>query len=323
MSRNELRTIDLFCGAGGSSYGARMAGARIIAGFDIWEPAQYTFRSNFNTAKVYGDDIRKAKPRNLKREFGEVDLILASPECTNHSIAKGAKERDVESKRTAFQVTRFARVFRPKFIVIENVVQMGYWEEQPKLLSELLALNYDVKAVKLNAKNFGVPQSRNRLFLICSNRNQVNGIANRREEQRFAHSIIDWTDQYQFTPLYKKNRAEATLERADRAINKVGHKEPFLLVYYGTDKGGGWQSLDRPLRTITTLDRFALVKPTPKGHIMRMLQPEELKAAMGYEKSFNFASNTTRRDKIKLMGNGVCPPVMEAIISDLIVANLG
>ncbi len=313
-----IRAIDLFCGAGGSSYGARMAGVDIVAGFDIWEPAQTTFGHNFKGAKVYGGDIRDAKPRNIKKEIGKIDLIMGSPECTNHSIAKGAKERDEDSKKTAYQVTRFAREFRPKHIVIENVVQMGSWSGHPRLLEELWALNYSVKEVKLNAKNFGVAQSRNRLFLLCTKDKEINEIEYPKGEIKHAHSIIDWTDNYKFTPLYKEGRAIPTLERAERAFAEIGKNEPFLIVYYGTDKGGGWQSLDRPLRTITTLDRFALVKPTSNGHMMRMLQPEELKAAMGYGKDFNLNVGITRRNKVKLMGNGVCPPVMNEIIRSLI-----
>jgi DNA (cytosine-5)-methyltransferase 1 len=317
MDNHKLRTIDLFCGAGGSSYGARMAGAEIVAGFDIWEPAQITFKTNFRKARIYSGDIRQVKPRNIKKEIGDIDLMLASPECTNHSIAKGSKERDEESKRTAFQVTRFARVFRPKYIVIENVVQMGSWSEQPMFLEELWDLDYAVKEIKLNAKNFGVAQSRNRLFLLCSRGNEIGGIDFEKNKEKFAHTIIDWSDKYQFSQLYNNNRALATLERAERAINELGKNEPFLIVYYGTDKGGGWQSLDRPLRTITTLDRFALVKPTSNGHIMRMLQPEELKFAMGYDKNFILSDQITRRNKIKLMGNGVCPPVMKRIIESI------
>ncbi len=54
------------------------------------------------------------------------------------------------------------------------------------------------------------------------------------------------------------------------------------MVYYGSDGAGGYQRLDRPLRTVTTLDRFAYVRPTKFGHEMRMLQPTELAAAMGF-----------------------------------------
>ena len=117
-----IRTIDLFCGAGGSSTGARKAGAQIVAGFDNWAPAVSVYRENFPEAsRVFGEDIRKLSPAEVRREIGDIDLILASPECTNHSVAKGKTERDEESRMTAFQVLRFAEEFLPQWIVIENV----------------------------------------------------------------------------------------------------------------------------------------------------------------------------------------------------------
>ena len=315
IEEKSLKTIDLFCGAGGSSYGAKKAGAEIVAGFDMWSSATLAYKANFPEAEVYEGDLRKLMPEKIKQEIGEIDLILASPECTNHSLAKGAKARCEESKRTAFQVTRYAEVLRPKWIVVENVIEMASWSEQPKLLEELWALDYFVKEVRLNAADFGVAQSRKRLFLLCTLANDVQ-IPEGNKKLNAASTIIDWSDKYSFTPLFKKGRAENTLARAENAINALGGKEPFIIVYYGT--GEGWQSIEDPLRTITTLDRFALVKPKKSGHQMRMLQPEELKLAMGFSKDdYNLNLNLTRRDKIKLMGNGVCPPVMTSIIKNL------
>lgn len=314
-----LKTIDMFCGVGGSSYGARKAGATIVAGFDLWEPAIVTYKHNFQSAAMFHQDIKVLDPEKIKRQIGKIDLLLASPECTNHSVAKGAKDRCEESKRTVFEVIRFARAFRPRWMVIENVIQMGSWSEHPTVLKELWGLEYFVKETELNAVDFGVPQSRKRLFLLCSNIKEVGSPEKGREPLVFARSVIDQSDNYKFSPLFANNRAAATLERADRAIHAVGKNEDFLLVYYGTDGGGGWQSLDKPLRTVTTLDRFAYVKPTKDGHMMRMLQPEELKLAMGFGTDFDLnVARTTRRDKIKLMGNGVCPPVMEAIVRSLV-----
>jgi DNA (cytosine-5)-methyltransferase 1 len=314
MGKTSLKTIDLFCGAGGSSYGARRAGAEIVAGFDIWNCATLAYRTNFPEARVYEDDLRRLIPEKIKEEIGDIDLILASPECTNHSLAKGAKARCEESKRTAFQVTRYAEVFHPKWIVIENVVEMASWSEHPKLLEELWALHYFVKEIQLNAADFGVPQSRKRLFLLCTQAKEVE-IPRGNENLNAASTIIDWSNKYPFTPVFKKGRAESTLIRAENAIDAVGRKEPFIMVYYGT--GDGWQSIEDPLRTITTLDRFALVKPTRHGHQMRMLQPEELKLAMGFSPDYNLQLDLTRRNKIKLMGNGVCPPVMQKIVRSL------
>lgn len=315
-SCKSLRTIDLFSGAGGSSYGARNAGAEIVAGFDLWNPATIAYKANFPKAKIYQNDLRDLVPKKIKDEIGDIDLILASPECTNHSLAKGAKVRCEESKRTAFQVTRYAEAFRPKWIVIENVVEMASWSEHPKLLEELWALDYFVKQIELNAADFGVPQSRKRLFLLCTLTKEVQ-IPKGSSEINAASFIIDWSDRYQFTPLFKKGRAENTLIRAENAIDSLGKKQPFIMVYYGT--GDGWQSIEDPLRTITTLDRFALVRPTSNGHKMRMLQPEELKLAMGFSKDYNLNLEISRREKIKLMGNGVCPPVMTAIINNLCI----
>ncbi|MEL6810713.1 MAG: DNA cytosine methyltransferase [Bacteroidota bacterium] len=313
----EIRTIDLFCGAGGSSYGAQKAGAKIVAGFDIWNTAIKTYEKNFPDAITFEGDLREFTPDTIKSTIGNIDLILASPECTNHSLAKGSAERCEESKRTAFEVIRYAKSFKPKWIVIENVVEMASWSEHPKLLEELWKLNYFVKEMRLNSSDFGVPQARKRLFLVCSKAEDYKVPIGIEGNKVPVSDVIDWSNRYKFTPLRKENRASNTLKRAENAINTLGKKTPFLLVYYGT--GGGWQSIDKPLRTITTLDRFALVIPNKRhGHVMRMLQPEELKLAMGFGKDFTLEAVKTRREKIKLMGNGVCPPVMKSIVESLI-----
>jgi DNA (cytosine-5)-methyltransferase 1 len=313
----KIRTVDLFHGAGGSSIGARMAGAKIVAAIDNWNIASLAYSNNFPKTKVINEDIKKVSPKRLHEIIGDIDLILASPECTNHSCARGARARCEDSKMTAFQVIRFSREFMPKWLVIENVIQMRSWDRHSAMVDELRSLGYYVREEILNAQEFGVPQSRRRLFLICSQRGEVNPVKKRGKELKPACSVIDLNGNYNYTPLYSPKRAISTIQRAERAISALGTREPFLIVYYGTDGSGGWQPIDRPLRTITTIDRFAFIKPTYKGYMMRMLQPEELKLAMGFPRNYKLA-NGTRRDKIKLMGNAVCPPVMKSIIQTLI-----
>ncbi|MCP4396742.1 MAG: DNA (cytosine-5-)-methyltransferase [bacterium] len=316
-----IRAIDLFCGAGGSSYGARNAGAEIVAGFDIWKPAIKTYRLNFPHAKTIEEDIRQVLPESIKIKIGEVDLILASPECTNHSRAKGAVERSEESRETAFEVTRFAEAFKPRWIVIENVVDMRSWNRHNELLEKLWDLGYFVREVVLNAKDFGVAQARERLFILCSLSGKADEPVSDHQSEKTVQDIIDTSGKYQLSPLKKKGRAEKTISSAERAISVLGNNTPFLLVYYGSARkgNGGWQRIDEPLRTVTTLDRFAYVTQKQGQHFMRMLQPEELKLAMGFDLNFNLSGvdGLVRRDRIKLMGNGVCPPVMEAIVRSL------
>jgi len=313
-----LKVLDLFHGAGGCSIGAQTAGAEIIAGIDYWYMAHIIYKNNFPHALSINRDIRKVKPKNLHNKIGEINLILASPECTNHSCAKGNGIRDEESRKTALQVIRFASEFRPKWIIIENVMQMKFWPGYEKLLKDLQNLDYFILEQTLNAKDFGVPQSRKRLFIICSKTEITGNIIRNGKTPEPAWKIINRNGVYPYSPLYTEKRAQGTLERAERAMSVLGKNEEFLIVYYGTDGGGGWQSLDRPLRTVTTLDRFAYVKPSKNGHVMRMLQPEELKLAMGFPQGF-ILSNVTRRDKIKLMGNAVCPPVIQGILRSLVI----
>ncbi|MDB4731518.1 DNA cytosine methyltransferase [bacterium] len=64
------------------------------------------------------------------------------------------------------------------------------------------------------------------------------------------------------------------------------------------------------------MDRFAFVKPTNSGHVMRMLQPPELAAAMGFPSAFKWPK-VTRREKIKLIGNAVCPRMMHDVVAKL------
>lgn len=312
-----IRTLDLFHGVGGSSLGAKMAGAQIIAAIDYWEVASQCYSRNFPEALSIKADIRHVSPEGLHKLIGEIDLLVASPECTSHSCARGARDHSEESELTAFQVIRFAREFRPKWMVIENVVQMKSWSRHPELLEELWGLGYYVREEKLNSQEFAVPQTRRRLFLMCSLLGNVNYTHPSIKEIKAASSIIDFNGHYRFTPLFSPKRAKATIERAERAISTLGSKMSFLIVYYSTDGSGGWQPLDRPLRTITTLDRFAYVRPSATGHVMRMLQPEELKLAMGFPNGYKLESGT-RRDKIKLVGNAVCPPVMKYVIRSLV-----
>lgn len=317
VESNVLRGMDLFCGAGGSSLGARGADIELVCSIDMDQIATATYRDNFPNAEVVNKRLEDVSLPSLKKAVGSVDVILASPECTNHTCAKGSAPRSEASRATALSVVEYAKVFRPRWLVIENVVQMRPWSRYGEFKSALEALGYHLGEQILNAMDFGVPQSRRRLFLVGDLKGPPNLVTyKQRGPKRSVRSILDPVGSWPTTPLRIERRAADTLARADRAIANVGGNEPFLIVYYGTDGSGGWQALNRPLRTITTVDRFALVRPTDDGHVMRMLQVPELRTAMGFDRSYKF-EHGTRRDKVRLLGNGVCPPVMKKVVEAL------
>lgn len=312
-----LRALDLFAGAGGSSCGAQQAGIAIAAAIDMCSVATRTFSANFPAAKVITDRLESVEPRRLKSRIGSIDLILASPECTNHSCAKGSAPRSEASRATAMQVIRFAQVLRPRWVVMENVVHMRPWSRYAELKAQLEALGYHHQEHVLDSSDFGVPQKRRRLFLIADRERRPTAIRIPSQQgQGTAKDILDPPGTWQTRPLLIKTRAKATLDRAKRAWAALGKRSSFLLVYYGTDGGGGWQPLDKPLRTVTTIDRFALVEPGNHGPTIRMLQVPELARAMGLPNDYVLPVGT-RRDKIRLLGNGVCPPVMHDLLRQL------
>ncbi len=313
-SEKAIRAIDLFCGAGGSSWGARDAGVEIVAAFDLWPLAGEAHDVNFPETEFVPGRLEETDVEALVERFGKIDLIMASPECTNHSPAKGNKPRCEQSKDTAFQVVRFAAAFNPRWLIIENVVNMRKWTRFVEFKEALRKLGYMLQEQVLNSAHFGVPQSRRRLFLTADRQQIPPKMKPLKRAPKKIADILDLDGNYRWTPLFKPKRAKPTLARAERGFAVIGKSSPFLLVYYGSDGSGGWQRLNRPLRTITTVDRFALVKPDAEhGHVMRMLQVPELQAAMGMPPRMKFEIGT-RRERVKMIGNAVCPPVMKNVV---------
>ena len=314
-----MRAIDLFCGAGGSSLGAMAAGFEIVAGFDIWLVAGLVYRANFPAARFHLCDLAAldvSDIRSIYGDLGDVDLVLASPPCTDHSLARGAAPPSLAGLDLPWCVLEFARIFWPRWIVIENVVQMRRWHGFRSFLHALMHLGYCVRAQILDAADFGVPQRRRRLYIVCDREAEPPEIAPRTPHMPVG-DVID-LDGYAYTPLRTPRRARATIERVERALRVLGRDATFLSVSYGS--GPQWQTLDVPLRTVTTSGHFALVRPDRcGGHEMRMLQVDELRRAMGFPVSF-VLDGCTRTDAMRLLGNAVCPPVMQAIVETLIGA---
>ena len=312
-----IRALDIFCGAGGSSAGARAAGVEIAAGIDMCPTAAATFATNFPDARVFARRLETIRPDSLKSETGEIDILLASPECTDHSCAKGGAPRSEDSRATAMLVVDYARALRPRWLVLENVIHMRPWSRYDELIQSLRGLGYRLETHVLDSADFGVAQRRRRLFVVGDrDRQPAPVLRENRGRRRTAASVLDPVGVWKTSPLFHDRRAPATLERARRGFRALGEEASFLLVYYGNDGAGGWQPLDRPLRTITTLDRFALVRHDGSEPRMRMLQVPELKRAMGFDEAFELPVGT-RRDRIRLLGNGVCPPVMAAVVNSL------
>lgn len=312
-----IRAIDLFCGGGGSSWGAADAGVEMVGAIDAWDIATATYKDNFPTAarNVVTTRLDDNSGPSIFTDIGKVDLILASPECTNHSVARGARERCEDSRRSGWFVMNFVEELKPRWLVIENVLGMRRWDGFADLIAELKRLGYRLRMQSLDAASFGVPQNRRRLFIMADREERPAAVTGSWRPVP-ASRVIDRSRKWKASPLYKEGRAKGTIERAERAIAELGRGKDFLVVYYGSDRAGGWQSLDRPLRTLTTLDRFGLVQWRGDEPTLRMLQVPELRAAMGLPVTFEL-NHGSRRDQVRILGNGVAAPAMQTVVATL------
>lgn len=309
--------VDLFCGGGFGARGAVRGGGVPLLGLDAWDLATKTYKANFPNADVITERIENVDIAALGMQYAP-EVLLTSPECTSHSIARGSKPGTELSRETALGIVPWIEAMNPRWVIVENVNRMKKWSRHNELVKSIEGFGYTVSDLYLNSAEFGSPQARKRMFLICD----LEGTKVTKEElldtiefeEMAAQDVIDWEAGYRSAPLYKPGRAQATLARAERAIAELGENVPFIIVYYGSDYAGGWQTLDAPLRTITTIDRFGLVTWEDGIPYLRMLQPTELLRGMGAGDE-HLLPHGSRREKVKLCGNGVCSDVMTAIFS--------
>jgi len=309
-----LTFVDLFCGGGFGGRGAVSGGGVPLLAVDAWDLASNTYKDNFPEAEVICSPIENLDPYALASKYSP-DVLLTSPECTSHSIARGAKLGTEKSRETAIGILPWLDAMNPRWLIVENVNRMKKWSRHNELVETIEDAGYKVNDLYLNAADFGTPQARKRMFLVCDREGSVITVDNlkaiHRRRRKTARQILSKEGTFKSMPLYKPGRAQATIDRAKRAVKKLGKGKDFIIVYYGSDYAGGWQSLDAPLRTVTTIDRFGLVTWKKGKPYLRMLQPDELLRAMGA--SSHSLIQGSRREKIKLCGNGVCTPVLEII----------
>ena len=175
-----LTATDLFCGAGGSSLGAEEAGVRLEMGANHWPKAIEVHQANFPDAAHDCADVSQVDPRRYPR----TNLLLASPECTNHSNAKGVSRKaqnpslfdsaDLGAERsraTMWDVHRFVERHRYEAVVVENVVDAARWIYWPSWWQAWDDAGYDAQVLNINSAHTGaVHQWRDRIYVVAVRR---------------------------------------------------------------------------------------------------------------------------------------------------------
>lgn len=169
-----MNILDLFCGAGGLSYGFGQTGFNAVLGVDFNEQALNTYQKNHKNSQIlYGDlTSHELKAEIVKiAKANNVRAILGGPPCQGFSL-KGKKLGMNDSRNFLFQeYLEIVRQVNPDFIVMENVKALTNKTNEyflTQIILGLKSMDYFVNYQVLNAKDYGVPQSRERVFIIAT-----------------------------------------------------------------------------------------------------------------------------------------------------------
>lgn len=175
MSGQEQYTvIDLFCGAGGFSFGFEKGGFNILAGYDIEPKFQETFNLNHNNSLYIVGDLSEGIPKNINHP--KIDVIIGSPPCQGFSDARGNRnpknEKHELRNNLPIDYINIVQDIRPKIALMENVAGMSTFQCNNEKFIDILAhkfqeIGYDMCYDILNSAHFGVPQERKRVFCLA------------------------------------------------------------------------------------------------------------------------------------------------------------
>jgi DNA (cytosine-5)-methyltransferase 1 len=184
LKEQKRKAISLFSGAGGMDIGVRDAGFNVLAEIEFDQHCCATLSANAKNldcdTKIIHADIRTISPAQLLSELslkkGELDLLFGGPPCQSFSLA--GKQRGLEDDRgqLLFEIIRFAKALQPKVIFLEQVKGLlsskgennKRGEVFEKFLKEMEAIKYTPKWRVIMAADYGVPQLRERLFVIAT-----------------------------------------------------------------------------------------------------------------------------------------------------------
>lgn len=313
-------TVDLFAGAGGLSLGAHAAGARLVGAVNHWRQAVDTHSRAFPEVQHSCEDAAILNPLHLPAHT----FLACAPSCVGHTKARGVDKPHHDTARaTAWCVLRVAEPHRPRVIVVENVPELRRWALYPAWRMALHALGYVLTENILDAADCGVPQHRVRLFVVATHRSVLGVRAGHEATSqgiavpapamphqpcgRYIDTDLDAGPNAHSRAWRPWRDLCANTRDAVRAARWRHGDGAFLLPYYKASRDRGW-SLDRPIGTLTTHDRYAVVV----GDYLRMLSVPELTALSGFPADYPLTG--TRAEKVMQLGNAVCPPAGEWVV---------
>lgn len=276
----KVLVADLFCGAGGSSTGARQAvemlGRKmVLTCVNHWDRAIETHKRMHPEARHYCQDVSAARPMECVPE-GRLDLLMASPTCTHHSRARGGRPTSDQQRMDPWQVNTWLAQLRVKRLLIENVPEFVEWgpvdtrtgkpvksrkgEYFRAWLASLAALGFRHEWRILNCADYGDATTRKRFFLLARSdgkpiewpapthgKDGAADLFGKRAKWRGARECIDWSLPGRSIFGRKIALAPRTIQRCYAGALRYNWPEPYLVILR---RHMSARSIDLPMPTI-------------------------------------------------------------------------
>ena len=324
MGENMYKSIDLFAGIGGIRLGFDKAFEKDIETVFVseWDKkAQETYKANFKDEFDIQGDITEIKESKIPQH----DILLAGFPCQAFSLA-GLKKGFEDARGTLFfDVARIAEYHKPKVIFCENVKNLVNHDRGKtfKVITRILEnLGYKVYEKVLNSKNFGVPQNRERIYIVAFREDIDSSDFSFPGETDNNKVISDIMEEQEVSPKYYLSNVYLDSlirhkERHESKGNGFGYEIKKLDEIANTLVCGG-MGRERNLiidRRLTDFTPVTHIKGEINREYIRKMTPREWARLQGFPDDFKFVVADTHL--YKQFGNSVTVSVIEAIAGNI------
>ena len=256
-----IRVFEGFAGYGGATFGLRRAGInhQVIGYSETDKDAIELYQYNFPEVHNYGD-ITTIDPKSP--DFPKFDLFTGGFPCQPFStVGKRQGQEDERGRGTLFgDIIRICEEKKPKYILLENVkgLRTGKMKATYKIiLDELHRIGYDTDDEVLNSKDYGVPQTRERLWIFGVLGTLPKGFTIIPPKEPLQGYLKDFLDKNPSPDLYKTQQQIAR-------IHEIHHNEPF-----DVEEPLCYDIYNRKIRT----DRICMTVTPPEHNVIRIVEP--------------------------------------------------
>ena len=338
----KYNVLDLFCGAGGLSYGFEKAGFDILLGIDFDRKALETYQLNHKESKIICGDITEVVyEKDIKPLIGDknIDVIIGGPPCQGMSLS-GFRKLDDPRNRLYLSYIRLVEEIRPKAFVIENVpglVSLFKGAIKDSIIEKFTDMGYIIEYKIMCASDYGVPQNRKRVIFVGRKKGEFvyPKIDNEKVTCSMALSdlppLVDelGEDVSDYTTEACNWYQKLMREHSDKVLNHVAakHSEKVQHIISLVPDGGNYKDLPEEYRNSRNFHvawtRFASDAPAPTidtGHrhhfhykYNRVPTVRECARLQSFPDDFIFLGNKTQQ--FRQVGNAV-PPLMAKAIAE-------